>query len=188
MNKIMKYDLYRWKGDTSFKTFISTYLFNPKYKFVYFKRKCEQNRNNKLRYILYRMIYGRYIIKYGVDIGAKVEIGPGFILRHLGGIAIRNEVVIGHDVEILQGVTIGYERRGKRKGSPNIGNYVWIGSNSVIVGDIKVGNNVLIAPNTFVNFDVPDNSIVIGSPGKIIHSEDAVKGYMDNTIPFELFS
>ena len=40
--------------------------------------------------------------------------------------------------------------------------------NSVIVGNARIGNNVLIAPNTFVNFDVPDNSIVIGSPGKII--------------------
>ena len=44
-------------------------------------------------------------------------------------------------------------------------------ANSIIVGGVKVGNNVLIAPGAFVNFDVPDNSIVIGNPGQIIRRE-----------------
>ncbi len=48
----------------------------------------------------------------------------------------------------------------------------------MIVGKIKIGNNVLIAANSYVNFDVPDNSIVIGNPGKIIHRENATEGYI----------
>ena len=86
---------------------------------------------------------------------------------------------------ILQGVTIGYERRGKRQGNPVIGNRVWIGSNAIIVGKIRVGNNVLIAPGAFVNFDVPDGSIVIGNPGKILPRENAVDGYVIHTLNLE---
>ena len=41
-------------------------------------------------------------------------------------------------------------------------------ANSIIVGGVRIGNNVLIAPGAFINFDVPDNSIVIGNPGKIV--------------------
>lgn len=43
-----------------------------------------------------------------------------------------------------------------------------MGANSIIVGGVKIGNDVLVAPGAFVNFDVPDNSIVIGNPGQII--------------------
>ncbi|MCD8096227.1 MAG: serine acetyltransferase [Ruminococcus sp.] len=135
-------------------------------------------------FALYRLLYEHYMTKYGVDIGAKTQIGPGFIVRHVGGIAIHSDVIIGKDVEILQGVTIGYERRGERQGTPKIGDRVWIGSNAIVVGKIHVGNNVLIAPGAFVNFDVPDNSIVLGNPGKIIPKEDAVKEYVVNTLDF----
>lgn len=66
----------------------------------------------------------------------------------------------------------------EKRGGSQIGNCVWIGPNAVIVGKIKIGNNVLIAANSYVNFDVPDNSIVIGNPGKIIHRENATEGYI----------
>lgn len=176
------YDLYRWTGKVNFKTFIK-WRFVSKYKIVYFKRRCEQYREkNKILFLFYRFFYERCINKYGVDIGAKAYIGPGFIVRHVGSIAINSNVSIGKDVEILQGVTIGYERRGKRKGNPTIGNRVWIGANAVIVGNITVGNNVLIAPGAFVNFNVPDYSIVIGNPGRIIHKDTAIDAYIINTL------
>ncbi|MGQ7199562.1 hypothetical protein ACUOA9_41025, partial [Escherichia sp. HC-TM1] len=58
---------------------------------------------------------------------------------------------------------------------------VWIGPSAIIVGKIKIGSNVLIAPGAYVNFDVPNNSIVVGNPGKIIYSENATEGYIQNT-------
>ncbi|MEO5991437.1 MAG: serine acetyltransferase, partial [Ferruginibacter sp.] len=60
--------------------------------------------------------------------------------------------------------------------------YVWIGTGAVVVGKIKIGNNVLIAPLTYVNFDVPNNSIVIGNPARIISKEDATAGYINNVL------
>ena len=53
---------------------------------------------------------------------------------------------------------------------------------SIVVGNIKIGNDVLIAPLSFVNFDVPDHSIVIGNPAKIIHRENATLGYVGNRV------
>ena len=80
------------------------------------------------------------------------------------------------------GVTIGQENRGKRKGCPVIGDNCWIGTNAVIVGKITIGNDVLIAPLSFVNFDVPSHSIVIGNPAKIIHKENATHEYINRTV------
>lgn len=179
------YDLYRWTGKTNWKIFIK-WMFVSKYRIVYLLRKCEMHRDNhKIRFILWRLIYEHYMTKYGVDIGAKAQIGAGFIVRHVGGIAINSGVKIGKNVEILQGVTIGYERRGKRQGNPVVGNNVWIGSNAIIVGNITVGNNVLIAPGAFVNFDVPDNSIVIGNPGRVVNNDRATEEYVINTLELD---
>ena len=113
------------------------------------------------------------------DIPSTVKIGPGFYIGHLGGIVINKDVIIGSNVNILNGVLLGYCPRGKHKGAPIIGNKVWIGTNATIVGNIKIGNNVLIAPNAYVNFDVPDNSIVLGNPGQIIHDDNATDKYCD---------
>lgn len=64
---------------------------------------------------------------------------------------------------IHKGVTIGQENRGVRKGTPFIGNEVWIGINATTVRGIHIGSDVLIAPNTYVNCDIPDHSIVFGN-------------------------
>lgn len=77
-----------------------------------------------------------------------------------------------------KGCTVGRENRGKRNGAPTIGNEVWIGSNAVVVGKIVIGDDVLIAPNAYVNFDVPSHSVVMGNPGKIIPRENATEGYI----------
>ena len=75
-------------------------------------------------------------------------------------------------------MTIGQENRGKRKGCPVIGNNDWIGVNAVVVGNIHIGNDVMICPNSFVNFDVPDHSVVIGNPGIIHHKRNATIHYI----------
>lgn len=63
-------------------------------------------------------------------------------------------------------------------GSPTVGNNVVVQTNAVIVGKINIGNDVLIAPNAFVNFDLPDGSIVIGNPAKIIMANKAIAKYI----------
>lgn len=87
-------------------------------------------------------------------------------------------MTIGKHVNLHKGCVIGRENRGKREGVPTIGDRVWIGINAVIIGNIKIGNDVLIAPNAYVNFDVPDHSIVVGNPGTIRHRDNATEKYL----------
>ena len=61
---------------------------------------------------------------------------------------------------------------------PFIGNRLAIGITATVIGNITIGDDVMIAPNSFVNFNVPSHSIVIGNPGVIHHKEKATVGYI----------
>ena len=87
---------------------------------------------------------------------------------------------MGENINIHKGVTIGQENRGDREGAPVIGNNVWIGVNATIVGKIQIGDDVLIAPNTYINCDIPAHSVVLGNPCHIKHREYATEGYINN--------
>ena len=65
---------------------------------------------------------------------------------------------------------------------PVVGNEVWIGINATLVGAIHIGNDVLIAPNSYVNCDVPDHSIVLGNPCIIKRKKNATEGNINNKI------
>lgn len=184
MNQRIKNDLYRWTGKYECNLIDLIKLkFIPQFKIIYYKRKCELFRSkSKIMFILYSLIYRHYKIKYSVDLPARVKLGEGFLLEHIGGVTINPDVVFGNNVNLYNGVTIGSEKRGNRKGVPTIGSRVWIGANSVIVGKISVGDDVLIAPTTFVNFDVPDHSIVIGNPARVISKKEATLEYIKNLV------
>ena len=153
---------------------------HPNLRFIFIFRKCQESKG--LFYFFWRILLQRYQIKYGYQIYPKTQIGAGLYLGHWGALVINPLAKIGKNCNIAQGVTIGQQNRGKKAGYPTIGNEVWIGTNAVIVGNIHIGNNVLIAPNSYVNFDVPDNSIVIGNPAQIISNDEATKDYINNKI------
>lgn len=117
-----------------------------------------------------------------IELSAATQIGEGLYFGHPYCITINPNVIIGKNCNIHKGVTIGQENRGERKGTPVIGNNVWIGINSTIVGNITVGNDVLIAPNAFVNKDIPNHSIVFGNPCIVKHKENATQGYINRTV------
>ena len=127
------------------------------------------------RFCLYNLSY-----KYGFQISLGTKIGKGFYIGHFGTIVIIPGVEIGENCNIAHLVTIGQANRGIHKGVPKIGNKVFIDTGSVIVGKIIIGDNVLIAPNTFVNRDVPNNSICQGNPMIIIPNENATLDYINN--------
>ena len=115
--------------------------------------------------------------KYGLEILSD-NLGPGLYIGHAHNINVNPEVIIGKNCNLNKGCTLGKENRGKRKGAPILGDNVWIGTNSVVVGKVHIGNDVLIAHNAYVNFDVPDHSIVLGNPGNIIKKGNATEGYI----------
>lgn len=179
LKEFINSDLYRLEGKYDIKSKIKNILLNPGFKFIYTHRKCNYYRDkNKIMFFYYRVKLYRYNIKYGFEISNLANIDKGFYIGHRGSIVINPNAIIGKNFSITSGVTIGQENRGKRKGSPKIGDSVWIGSNSTIVGNVTIGNNVLIAPGSFINFDVPNNSIVIGNPAIIKSNPEATRGYI----------
>ena len=107
-----------------------------------------------------------------------VMLSLGFLLEFLSPISVQ-AAEIGENCNLHKGVTIGQENRGPRQGAPKIGNSVWIGVNATVVGNIRIGDDVLIAPNSFVNCDVPSHSVVFGNPCIIKHKENATEDYIN---------
>jgi len=95
----------------------------------------------------------------------QVRLGDDFHIIHAeGSLSIHPEAVLGDRVGVMHNVTIGINMEG---GAPQIGDDVFIGVNSTVLGAIKIGDRVRIAANTAVTTNVPSDSIVVGSPAKI---------------------
>lgn len=168
MNKILKKDQLRYGQGKM-----------PKFQKIL--RQC-QNASNPLTKQIYRLLYRIYANKNHIEISSKAKIGPGLYIGHPYCITVNPKATIGTNCNIHKGVTIGQENRGPRQGVPTIGNCVWIGINSTIVGNITIGDDVLIAPNSFVNCDVPAHSVVFGNPCIIKHKENATDDYINNRV------
>ena len=181
MNSIVKHDLYRYKEATSFRAFVIAWIRNPGFRFSYYLRKTSRNKKSILIYF-HKFMLRKYTYKFGIQIPTNTKIGKGLYIGHFGNIVINNNAIIGENCNIAHGVTIGQTNRGENKGFPTIGNKVWIGTGSVIVGNINVGNNVLIAPLTYVNKDIPSDSIAIGNPMKIIEDKNATLDYINKIL------
>jgi serine O-acetyltransferase len=178
MNRIIKADLFRYGGLSGTKGFIKGLLI-PGFRYMYLFRKISNCKRHSLKWLFFNLLKRRYSYKYGFQIPAATEIGEGLYIGHYGTIVINTRVKIGKNCNIAHGITIGQANRGKLKGYPTIGDNVWIGTGSVIVGNINIGSNVLVAPNSFVNVDVPDNSLVLGNPCKIVNKANPCEGYIN---------
>lgn len=139
-------------------------------RFHYYLRKTQTCNNRFLKswhHFCFRFISDlhRMEISYGA------AIGRGFCLPDPFTITVNSNTVIGENVTFGKNVTIGKQNRGERIGSPTIGDRVTVGDNAVIVGNIRIGSDVRIAPNAYVNRDVPDHVFVEGNPCEIGRSE-----------------
>ena len=149
--------------------------------FHYYFRKV-QTETRFLPRLFYRVLFRIVKQRHGIEISYAVKIGGGLYLGHPYNITINDAAVIGENCNLHRGVLIGQENRGARKGAPIIGNSVWIGVNAVVVGNVEIGDDVLIAPNSFVNCDVPAHSVVFGNPCIIKHRDHATEGYINNKV------
>lgn len=160
--------------------FIKDFILQHRVRYMIYFRISQNTKSRIIRFFCEYKLY-RLCRKYGIEIKTDTVIGPGFVMVHPYNITISPQAVLGENVTILKGATIGVSW-GKLPGAPKIGNSVYIGLNSTLLGGIKVGDYVLIGPNSFVNQDVPNHSIVIGNPCKIIHREKAADRYLYNKI------
>jgi serine O-acetyltransferase len=105
----------------------------------------------------------------GIEIHPGAKIGKGFFIDHGMGVVIGETTEIGDNCVLFHNVTLGGTGKHKGKRHPTLGNNVMVGTGAILLGPIKVGNNVKIGANTFILMqDVPDNTTVAGTPGKIV--------------------
>src|SRR5215469_16888709 len=100
----------------------------------------------------------------GIEIHPGAEIGRRFFMDHGSGIVIGETSVVGDDVTLFQGVTLGGTGKEKGKRHPTIGNNVVIGSGAKVLGNIRVGDNSRVGAGSVVVHPVPDHSTVVGVP------------------------
>lgn len=177
----LKYDINRYGGRETIKSLFYLVLTNSGARFMFLYRMCNKYKKKTFFGLLFRVWIKLLSDRKNVEIPHATTIKAGLYFGHFKNIIINQQARIGINCNIMQGVTIGNESRGSRKGAPNIGDRVVIGPNSVVVGNIIIGDDVLIGPLTFINFDVPTNSVVIGNPAKIISNKGS-KGYINKTL------
>ena len=184
LREYLQADLYRYNGSET-KCYFLKAIFTPMpaFRYTYLLRHAAIFPKYSIRGIFYRALLNHYSYKYGFQISPNTRIGKGLYIGHRGPVVINGMVKLGDNCTLSHIVTIGQENRGPRKGFPKIGNKVFIGAGAVLVGQIVIGDNVLIAPNAFVNFDVPGESIVAGNPAVVKHHANATEDYVNFTFP-----
>jgi len=118
-------------------------------------------------FLLARLISQLARFMTGIEIHSGAKIGKRFFIDHGMGVVIGETAIVGDDVLLYQGVTLGGTGLEKGKRHPTIGNNVVIGTGAKVLGNITIGDNSYIGANAVVIKDVPPNSTVVGVPGRI---------------------
>ncbi len=174
-------DLHRYNPDE--RQLISHILLVPGYRYTFFMRLAGylrklKNPTARVGHMLARILMIRTGVRYGIDIPYNTEIDDGLYIGHHGGIVVSHETKIGRNCNINQGVTIGKTYGGKHPGTPIIGNNVYLGPGSKVIGGITIGDNVMVGANAVVTSPVPDNAVVVGVPARVV----SFKGSFDYVI------
>ena len=121
--------------------------------------------------LLYKISFKWIQVLTGIELPCEVTVGRNFRIDHFGDIIISGYARFGDNCIVRNGVTVGLKNL-EVKAAPQIGNNVNIGAGAKILGPITIGNNVDIGANSVVISDVPDNSLAVGIPARIIRKEN----------------
>lgn len=118
------------------------------------------------------LVFYKFMFEWviGFEVPYRTRIGKGLKVYHLQAIVINPNVVIGENFVARQNLTIGSSRPNGK--CPVIGNNVECGAQVVIVGDITIGNNVIIGAGSIVISSFPDNCVVVGNPARMVNYMD----------------
>lgn len=157
------------KNDPAIKSFWEVFLY-PSFKALVY-HKISHYFYKKKHFFLARYLCEKAKRKTGIEIHPGAKIGKNLFIDHGSGVVIGETAIIGDNVTLYHGVTLGGVSSEKIKRHPTIGNNVMIGCHATILGDITIGDNCKIGAASVVLKDVPSNSTVVGIPGRIIKKD-----------------
>jgi len=172
MWEIIKEDfLVVYKKDPAIRSKLELFFNYPGIWAIFWYRIANKLYNNNFK-TLARFIMGISQILTNIDIHPGATIGRRVFIDHGIGVVIGETAIIGDDVTIYQGVTLGGVSLNKGKRHPTIQNNVTIGGGAKVLGDITIGEGSKIGANSVVVKDVPPHSTVVGIPGKIVKRKE----------------
>ncbi len=153
--------------DPAARSALEIFLLYPGLKAIRLHRKANWFYRHKM-FFMARWISQRASKKTGVEIHPAVQIGKRFFIDHGTGVVIGETAIIGDDVTIYQGVTLGGTGKDTGKRHPTIGNNVMIGAGAKVLGPLEIGDNSRIAAGAVVLHDIPQNSTAVGVPARVV--------------------
>lgn len=102
----------------------------------------------------------------GIHLAPGAHIGPGLYIGHSGGIWVAPGAVLGRECNLAQGVTLGVG--GTLRGTPRLGDRVWVGPKATPSGPVQVGDGAVIGANSLVVSNVPERGVAIGVPARVV--------------------
>ncbi len=139
----------------------------PSFKVMIYYRLAHKLYEKK-HYFLARWISQKGARKTGIEIHPGAKIGKGFFIDHGNGVIIGETAIIGDNVTLYQGVTLGGTGKEHGKRHPTIGNNVMISTGAKILGSFTIGDNSKIGAGSVVLKEVPPDSTVVGVPGRVV--------------------
>jgi serine O-acetyltransferase len=141
-----------------------------------FKAILRHRRAHKLylnhHYLLARWYSQRTARKTGIEIHPGATIGKGLFIDHGHGVVIGETAIIGNNVTLYQGVTLGGTGKEQGKRHPTIGDNVMISAGAKVLGSFTVGENSKIGAGSVVLTEIPPNSTVVGVPGRVVKRDN----------------
>ncbi len=125
----------------------------------------------KKHFLIARYISEKAKRKTGIEIHPGATIGKGLFIDHGTGVVIGETAIIGDNVTMFHGVTLGGTGKEKGKRHPTVGNNVFIGCGAKLLGNITIGDNAKIGANAVILKDVPQSATAVGIPGRILKKD-----------------
>ena len=171
MNDRFLKDCQQWSGRKKVGSIwiLKHWILFPAFKIIAIKRMAEDAKTPLWRnWLRYRML--RMSNKYMISLPIEIAVGGGIMFPHGGPIVINSYAKLGEYVIIHPNVLIGGN---EGQGAPSIGSRGFIGNGAKIIGDIKVEDDVFIAPGSVVVKNIPTGSVVVGNPSRVISQRGA---------------